>query len=105
MWIVYHKASDARAGQTTHIDLQSPSENRNETGGLHGTLKLAIGARVTLVANINVSDGLVYGAREVVHNIVTNDSSIVTYVLVKFDNQQVGINRLQAKRSWRHTYC
>ena len=38
------KASDAVAGQTTHIDLQSLSENRNETGGLHGTLKLAIGA-------------------------------------------------------------
>ena len=34
------KASDAIAGQTTHIDLQSLSENRNETGGLYGTLKL-----------------------------------------------------------------
>ncbi len=47
------KASDVIAGQTTHIDLQSLSENRNETGGLHGTLKLAIGARVMLVANID----------------------------------------------------
>ena len=46
------KASDAIAGQTTHIDLQSVSENRNETGGLHGTLKLAIGARVMLVATL-----------------------------------------------------
>ena len=84
-----NKANDAIAGQTTHIDLQSLSENRNETGGLHGTLKLAIGARVTLVANIDVSDGLVTGAREV--HIVTNDSSVVTNVLVKFDNQQVGM--------------
>ena len=85
----------AIAGQTTHIDLQSLSENRNETGGLHGTLKLAIGARVMLVANIDVSDGIVNGARGEVVHIVTNDNSIVTNVLVKFDNEQVGIKAIQ----------
>ena len=89
------KASDAIAGQTTHIDLQSLSENRNETGGLHGTLKLAIGARVMLVANIDVSDGLVNGARGEVVHIVTNANSMVINVLVKFDNQQVGIKAIQ----------
>ena len=88
------KSSDAIAGQTTHIDLGSLSQRRNETGGLHGTLKLAIGARIMLVANIDVSDGLVNGAREVVH-IVTNDNHMVTSVLVKFDNQQVGIKAIQ----------
>ena len=30
---------------------------RSETGGLHGVLKLAIGARVMLTANVDVSDG------------------------------------------------
>ena len=89
------KASDAIAGQTTHIDLQSLSENRNETGGLHGTLKLAVGARVMLVANIDVSDGLVNGARGEVVHIVTNDNNMVSNVLVKFDNQQVGIKAIQ----------
>ena len=89
------KASDAIAGQTTHIDLQSLSENRNETGGLHGTLKLAIGARVMLVANIDVSDGLVNGARGEVVHIVTNANSMVINMLVKFDNQQVGIKAIQ----------
>ena len=39
------KSSDAVAGQTMHINLENLSENRNGTGGLHGTLKLAIGAR------------------------------------------------------------
>ena len=39
-----------------------------------------------LVANIDVSNGLVNGAREVVH-IVTNVNSIVFNVLVKFDNR------------------
>ena len=89
------KASDAIAGQTTHIDLHSLSENRNETGGLHGTLKLAIGARIMLVANIDVSDGLVNGARGEVVHVVTNTNHIVTSVLVKFDNQQVGIKAIQ----------
>ena len=52
------RASDAVAWQTTHIDLQSLPENRNETGDLHGTLKLAISARIMLVANIDVSMAL-----------------------------------------------
>ena len=81
------KASDVVAGQTTHIDLQNLSENRKDTGGLHRTLTLAIGARIILVANIDVSDGLANGARGEVVHIVTNDSHMVTSVLMKFDNQ------------------
>ena len=41
------------------------------------------------------ADGLVNGARGEVVHIVTNDSSIVTKVLVKFDNQRVGIKAIQ----------
>ena len=89
------KARDAAAGQTTHIDLANQPENRNQTGGLHGTIKLAIGAHVMLVANIDVSDGLVNGARGEVVYIVTNTNHTVTSVLVKFDNQQVGIKAIQ----------
>ena len=89
------KAMDTAAGQTIHIDLTNLPENRNQTGGLHGTLKLAIGACVMLVANIDVSDGLVNGAREVAH-IVNTTNHTVTSVLVKFDNQQVGIKAIQA---------
>ena len=48
-----------------------------------------------LVANIDVSDGLVNGARGEVVHIVANDNSMVTNVLVKFDNQQVGIKAIQ----------
>ena len=64
------KASDAMAGQTAHIELSTLSNKRQETGGLHSVLKLAIGARVMLTTNV-ISDGLVNGARgEVVHIVI-----------------------------------
>ena len=77
------KARDARAGQTTHISLSAISDKRSETGGLHGILKLAIGARVMLTTNV---DGLVNGARGEVVHVVTNSDGEITDVLVKFDN-------------------
>ena len=73
-------ACDARAGQTSHINLPSLSDKRSETGGLHSVLKVAIGARVMLTTNIDVSDGLVNGSRGLLVHIVTNgDHKVYTH--------------------------
>ena len=48
-----------------------------------------------LTANIDVSDGLVNGARGEVVHIVTNGDRKVTHILVKFDHPNVGISARQ----------
>ena len=47
-----------------------------------------------LTTNVDVSDGLVNGARGEVVHVVTNDDNKVTTVLVKFDNNRVGLKAI-----------
>ena len=49
-----------------------------------------------LTHNINVSDGLVSGARGEVNHIVSNNDRTVSSVLVNFDNLRVGIKTIQS---------
>ena len=70
--------------------------------GLHGTLKLAVGARVMLTANVDVSDGLVNGARGTVLEFVKNASNDVVKVLVSFDNPNVGRVAMRSNQSTEH---
>ena len=59
-------------------------------------LKVAIGAHVMLTTHVDVSDGLVSGARgEIVHTVTNNNNKVIT-VLVKFDNDHVGLKAIQS---------
>ena len=49
-----------------------------------------------LTINADVSDGLVNGASGKVMHVVTNDDNEVTTVLVKFDNNHVGLKGMQS---------
>lgn len=95
-------ACDAIAGQTHHINLSNLSDKRMDTGGLHGILKVAVGARVMLITNVDVSDGLVNGARGEVVHIASNSENKVTHILVVFDHPKVGTKAKHT--SSFHTY-
>lgn len=84
-------ACDSVAG---HIDLSNLSDRRSETGNLHRVLKIAVGAGVMLTVNVNVSDGLVNGARGEIVHIVTGASRKVNKILVKFDDPNVGLQAI-----------
>ena len=49
-----------------------------------------------LTTNVDVSDGLVNGARGEVVHVVTNNHNVVKTVLVKFDNTHVGLKAMQS---------
>ena len=65
-----------------------PTSKAN-TGSLVSGLHLAVGAKVMLTVNVDVSDGLVNGARGTVEAIIRTANE-VSLLLVKFDHSRVG---------------
>ena len=93
------ETQDSVTGQTHHFDLANLPNKKTETGNLHNVLKIAVGgARVMLTVNVNVTDGLVNGARGEVIHIVTVASRKVKTILVKFDDENVGREAIRASQ-------
>ena len=55
-----------------------------------------------LTAIVDVSDGLVNGARGEVAHIITNSDNQVTTIPLKFDNDRVGLKAIQSSPQ---SYC
>ena len=92
--------------QTQRIE---KSEFQKDAGGLQTKLEIAIGARVVLTKNIDISDGLVNSASGVVTGFIPNytgnedaDSFKPKYILVKFDDGRVGKKCRTASRGILH---
>ena len=64
-----------------------PTDERN-TAGLLKLLILSVGARVMLIRNVNVCDGLANGTQEMIVDFICSNKTPVA-ILVRFDNIKV----------------
>jgi len=78
------------------------STKPSDTGGLRDIVSIAVGARVMVTVNIDVTDGLANGVCGTVTGIDHTDNDAHT-ILVKFDSARVGQKAI-AKSQYRRDY-
>lgn len=79
--IHFHDQLSVQGKRKLHIP-----ENRLLTGGRYSELRLAVGARFSIVKNMDISDGLVNGANGSISAIRLNkDSPLDGVIMVKFE--------------------
>ena len=103
---IFHiKANDkCKNDDTMLFTVDSTSCKVNDRGGLTNLFSIAIGAKVMLNVNIDVTDGLVNGARGFVQHIDFNDQlQHVNAILVKFDHIFVGV-KAKLKSAYKNSY-
>ena len=95
------KAIDSKKDKNSGIDIKFP-DKVSETGGLETSLKIAVGCKVMLTYNLDVTDGLANGATGTVSHIVIVADTVVN-ILVVFDDPRIGV---KAKRlsQYRQNY-
>ena len=76
------KAIDNTKDKHTQLRNLKPSDNKADTGGLVSELHLAVGAKVMLTVNVDVSDGLVNGARGTIEDIIKTGSEVTSSLII-----------------------
>ena len=95
--IVTSIATDSRKDTSTNLANVAFSDKPRETGNLRHTLRIKVGAKVMLTTNVDVSDGLTNGSMGVVSKIICDNSTAkIKTVLVRFNDDSVGINARNA---------
>ena len=82
---------------TKRKNLKITAAGTIEDTAFQETLKLKVGARVMLIHNVNTLDGLTNGAQGKIMDVVTKNEK-VRYVIVKFDNPDIGAEQRRSCR-------
>ena len=84
-------ATDSKKDDCTELaDITMPT-NPHETGNLKKILTVKINARVMILTNIDVTDGLTNGVMGTVTNVIIDDrTGKMSTILVSFYSKQVG---------------
>ena len=101
--VVHLEARDSKKDKQTEqlSNIPIPGK-RSDTGGLHSVLSVAVGARVMLTVNVDVSQGLSNGACGTVVYIHSLRGDVKA-ILVKFDSSRVGKKAL-AESQYKQRY-
>ena len=84
-------ACDSKKDNIMNLANINIPDKPSATGNLAKELKIKIGARVMIITNIDVSDGLTNGVMGTIVNILKDEEEVnVKVILVKFDNSDVG---------------
>ncbi|CAB4011987.1 ATP-dependent DNA helicase PIF1 [Paramuricea clavata] len=94
-----YKKKDVNTGLIDVVISTKPSE----TGGLREVVSVAVGARIMLIVNIDVSHGLANGVCGSVVGIDSTDDNVHA-ILVQFDSRRVGVKAIAESHQYRQTY-
>ena len=89
---------DQSGGRIVKVNITPHTTSRNDNTSLAPSLKLAVGARAMLIANVDVSDCLCNGVSGIIKGIeFHNSTNMPSVVYVKFDSDRIGAKARSAQ--------